>query len=129
MAQREFQGPAQVFFGSRPLAECDSARVRIQGNNRKVYTMRGGRPGLRGRSRGPVESEISLTNAIPKEGFEADFPQACIVNADVRIVVVSGKQRFQFDGWIEDVDLNHSTEQSASISFTVTAGPPTILPG
>ncbi len=127
MALREFEGPAQVFFGSRALAEAGSVSVSIQGNNRKVYTMRGGRAALRGRSRGPVESELKIESAIPKAGYEADFIRACVVNADVRVVVVSGGQRHQFEGWIEDVSENHSTEQSASISFTVVAGPPTSL--
>ena len=121
MPMQEYEGPAQVQMNGRTLAEATTARARVSGNNRPVVTMK---KALAGRSRGPVQSEVSVDNAIPKSGFEADFIDKVVKNADVRITILVGKKRLQFDGWIDDVEVSQSAADTASISFTVIAGPP-----
>ena len=96
-------------------------RYRISGNNRPVVTMK---KALAGRSKGPVQSELTVENAVPKAGFEADFTDKVVKNADVRVTVLVAGKRLQFDGWIEDVEGEQSVDGPAGVTFTVTAGPP-----
>ena len=124
MTQGKYEGPGKVFFGANLLAESSRVRVSINGNNRRVYTMK---RGLAGRSRGPVESELTVDNAVPLAGLEEDYFEKCIANADVRIVVDQAGKRLQFDGWIDSVESEQSNDAAASLTFTVVAGPPRIL--
>lgn len=113
-----------MWLGSLLLAEASRVRMSIAGNNRRVVTMR---RGLAGRSRGPVESEISIDSAVPVEGLEDTFVEKIIDNADVRVTIDLAGKRYGFDGWVEDGDAEQSTDGSASFSFRVVAGPPRIL--
>lgn len=124
MALRRYQGPTQVFFGSTMMAQAKSLSVSVKGNNQKVFTMGAGKPALSGRSRGAVECELKIENAIPVVGYEVDAIEHCIRNSDVRIVVVSGGRRRTYEGWIDDVDDASATDKDATLSFTVIAGPP-----
>lgn len=123
MARDIYEGPAELYFNNSLLAEARSIRVAITGNNRKVYTMK---KGLAGRSRGPVEVEVTVENAVPKGGLEADFNQLCVDNEDVDIVYVQAGKRITIEGWIESVDNNQGTDDAAAVSFTAMAGKPRI---
>lgn len=124
MALNRYEGPGKVFVGANLLAESTRVRVSINGNNRRVFTMK---RGLAGRSRGPVESELTVDNAIPLGGLEQDFYEKCVENEDIRIVVNQAGKRLQFDGWIDNVESEQTTDAAASLTFTVVAGPPRIL--
>ena len=120
----QYEGPGKVFFDSNLLAEATRVRYSINGNNRKQFTMK---RGLAGRSRGPVESELTVDNAIPIAGLEADFIEKCIENADVVIIVDVAGKRLQFDGWIDTVEGEQTTDGAASLTFTAAAAKPRIL--
>jgi len=124
MALRRYEGPAQIFFGSTMMAEAKSVSVSIRGNNQKVFTMRGGRSALSGRSRGAAECELKVENAVPVAGYEVDAHDHCLRNSDVRIVIVGGGKRRTYEGWIEDTDEGRGTDKDATISFTMVSGPP-----
>ena len=85
MALGHYEGPGEVYFNGRLLAEAESVRFRIMGNKRKVFTMI---KGLAGRSKGPVEAEIQVTNAMPIAGEEAEFERILIEDGDIRLVVL-----------------------------------------
>lgn len=124
MALGNYEGPGKVFFGANLLAEANRVRVSVNANNRRVYTMK---RGLAGRSRGATESEITVDNAIPIAGLEEEFYEKCIDNEDVRVVIDQAGKRLQFDGWIDSVESEQTTDAAASLTFSVVAGPPRIL--
>ena len=124
MPLRSYEGPGQLQIDGQTIAEAETVRVNIRSNNNRVYTM------LRqfaGRSKGPTETEISIDNAIPRAGFEIDFTRRIVADADVRVTVLVGGQRLQFDGYIDDVALSQGVQEMARASITIAAGPPTIL--
>lgn len=124
MALTTYEGPGSVYFGASLLAESSRVRARVSGNNRRVYTMR---KGLGGRSRGPVESEITVDNAIPLGGLEHEYVELCINGADVRLVQDVAGKRYQYEGWIDDTEIEQSQDNAAGLTFTVIAGAPIIL--
>lgn len=123
MAMDKYQGAGSVLFDRDLLAEAQSVRVGVKSNSNAVRTMR---KGLAGRSRGPVTTEISIENAVPRAGLEKTFVEKCVQDADVSIVVYFGNKRYQWDGWIDSVDASMATDSAAQLSFSVMAGPPTI---
>jgi hypothetical protein len=120
----DYEGPGKVFFGANALAQAKSVRFNINGNNRRVYTMK---KGLAGRSRGPVETEITVDNAVPIAGLEQEYIERCVDNANVRIEIELAGKRYSWDGWIDTVEGSQSTDADAGLSYTVVAGPPQIL--
>lgn len=123
-APREYEGPGKVYFGANALAESKRCRFRIMGNNRKVFTMK---RGLAGRSRGPVEAEVTVENAVPLAGLEEEYIAKCIENENVRLVIDFAGLQIEFNGWIDSVDGDMSTDADAGLSFTVPALKPTLL--
>jgi hypothetical protein len=119
----QYEGPAEVQFDQSTLAEAVSISVTHSGNNNPVVTMK---RGLAGRSKGAFQSEIQVENAAPKGGLEAEFVEKCIENADVSIVHVFAGKTYTYDGWIDTDSIQQGTDQPASLSFTVIAGPPII---
>lgn len=113
-----------MFIGANLLAEATRVRISINGNNRRVFTMR---RGLAGRSRGPLESEIQVDNAVPIDGLEEEFYEKVVDNEDVRIVVDQAGKRLQFDCWIDSIESEQTTDGAASVNFTAVAAAPRIL--
>lgn len=124
MALDQYEGPGEVQFNQSTLAEAQSISVTVNGNNNPVVTMK---KGLAGRSRGAVTVDIQVENAVPKGGMEAEFIEQCVENADVTISHVWAGRTYQYDGYIDSVDTQQGTDSPASVSFTVVAGPPTIV--
>jgi len=124
MAMENYEGPGTVILDGSLLAEAQSVRVSVMSNARPVVTMR---KGLAGRSRGPVETSIDVSEAVPRAGTEQDFIGKCVADATVRIVAVFAGKRYQWEGWIDQVGTEQSAEASASLSFTVKCGPPVTL--
>lgn len=117
----KYEGPGEVLFNSRTLAEATSVSVSIAPNSTPVNTMK---KGLAGRSRGPAASTIRVASAIPKAGLEAEFIDKCIDDEDVTIVIIIGGKRRAFDGWITSVDVEYATGSAAGATFNVMAGKP-----
>ncbi len=124
MALEKYEGPGEVQFDHRTMAEAVSISVTNNGNNNPVTTMK---KGLAGRSRGAATANIQVESAVPKGGLEAEFVEKCIVNADVTITHLMAGRMYVYEGWIDDVETTQSTDAPASISFTVMARPPTII--
>lgn len=120
----EYEGVGQIQFDGRTLAEADNVSVRHAPNNNRVYTMR---KGLAGFSKGAFETEISVTNAVPKGGLEADFIEKAVAGSFVRITVLFAGKRYQYNGWIDSDEHSNGSQESATFSFTVVAGKPTIV--
>lgn len=117
----KYAGVGEVQLDGLTLAEATSVNVSIAPNSTPVRTMK---KGLAGRSRGPVESTIRVSSAIPKAGFEGAFLEKCIDDADVTIIVILANKRYAFDGWINATDFEFNTNASAGANFTVMAGKP-----
>ena len=120
----DYEGPGKFYLNNNLLAEAMSVRVALSGNNNKVFTMR---KGLAGRSRGAIESELTVENAVPLAGLEGEFMELCISNSNVTAVIDFAGKRYSYDGWIEGVELGQSTDGAATCSFTIPAGKPRIL--
>lgn len=120
----QYEGPGEIQLDNRTLAESTSISVSGTGNNNPVRTMK---KGLAGRSRGPVEFNITIENAIPKAGLEQEFIRKVVENADVVISHIVADKTYLYDGWVDTVDVSQSTDSPATISFTVMAGPPRII--
>lgn len=124
MALDQYEGPAEVQFDNSTLAEATSVSIQVNGNNNPVTTMK---KGLAGRSRGAVTADIQVENAVPKGGLEQEFIEKCVDNADVVITHLYAGRQYIYEGYIDSVDASQGTDAPASISFTVVAGPPTIV--
>lgn len=120
-ALTKYEGPCEVSFDSRALAEATSCSVSIAPNSTPVNTMK---KGMAGRSRGPAASTIRIANAVPKAGLEVDFIDKCVEDADVTITIIAGGKRRSFDGYISSVEIEFSTGAAAGATFTVMAGKP-----
>lgn len=120
----KYEGPAEIQFDGRTLAEASTVRASVASNSNQVTTMK---KGLAGRSKGAVVSNITVENAVPKGGLEAEYVSKCVEDADVRITILMAGRRYQFEGWIDNVDMNNGTNEAAGVSFTVIAGPPIVL--
>ncbi len=118
-----FEGPAEVQFRGRTLANATSATLEVASGAAPVRTMKGG---LVGRARGAPESSVRVSNAIPKAGLEADFIAACVEDEDVRITILVGGKRVQVDGWIDRVTAEFATGSAAGASFVVLGGQPSV---
>ena len=123
MAQLDnYEGPAKLQLDGRTLAEITTARVRVNGNNRRVFTMR---KGLAGRSRGPRETEISLEGAIPRAGYEKDFLAALLDDDNLRLVYSTGGKRITVNFWIDDWEQSANTDGPATFSVSGAGPAPT----
>lgn len=117
----QYNGPCELQFDGRTLAEATTCRISVTPNTTPVRTMK---KGLGGRSRGPVECTIDVESAIPKAGFEVDFMQKCIDDADVTIVIVRAGKRVAFDSFITNVAESYGVQAAASSSFSAMSGRP-----
>lgn len=124
MSLGKYEGPGEIQYNNRTLAEAMSVSITHNPNNNRVYTMK---KGLAGRSRGAYEAEISVENAVPKAGLEQDFIAHCIEDADVTISVLYAGKTYIYEGFIDSVDQSQATDAAATLSFTVVAGKPRIL--
>lgn len=120
-ALTKYEGPCEVQFNTRTLAEATSCSISIAPNSNPVNTMK---KGMAGRSKGPVACTIRIANAIPKAGLEVDFIDKCVDDEDVTIVVIIGGKRRAFDGYIGSTDVEFATGSAAGATFTVMSGKP-----
>jgi hypothetical protein len=124
MALDRYEGPAEVQFNQSTLAQATSIQKEIQGNNNPVVTMR---LGLAGRSFGAKVTNITVENAIPKGGLEAEFIEQCIEDADVTIAHEFAGKQYAYDGYIDSVSVSQSVDSPASLTFSCVCRPPRIL--
>lgn len=124
MPNTVYEGPGKIYFGAQLLAEATRVRFSVSGNNRRVRTMQ---KAAAGRSRGAVESEVSIDSAVPLAGMEVEFIEICINNENVRVVVDVAGQQFQIDGWVEDSEVTQGVDDTAGVSATVFGGKPLVL--
>jgi hypothetical protein len=120
----KYEGPGEIQMNSRTLAEAVSVSVQTRSNSSPVRTMK---KGLNGRSRGPIETQIQVSSAVPKSGLEQEYVEKCIDDADVTISVKFGGRTYLYDGWIDETNGQNSVDSPADLSFTVMAGKPRIV--
>lgn len=119
----KYVGAASILVKGSLLAEAQRVRVSIRSNANPVRTMK---KGLAGRSRGPVTSEITVENAVPRAGMEQDFVTMLLVDQDVDLQFVFDGRTYTYEGWIDSVDKESAVDAAAGVNFTVMAGPPVI---
>lgn len=120
-ALTQYQGPGEIQFNGKTLAEATSVSVSIAPNSTPVNTMK---KGMAGRSRGPATSTIRVGNAVPVAGLEVDFIDKCIEDEDITVTIIIGSKRRSFDGYITTVDVEYSVGSAAGATFNVMAGKP-----
>lgn len=119
-----YEGPGTIIFQNSLLVEAMNLRVQLASNNNRVRTMR---KGFSGRSKGPREAEISVSNAVPQAGLEHEYLQLVVEDADVQVVIVFGGKRYQYDGYIDTVNTSQDTESPATVEYTIAAAAPKII--
>lgn len=124
MALDKYEGVGELQVNNKTLAEASSVSISGASNSTPVTTMR---KGLAGRSRGAVQFEISVSNAVPKAGLEDEWIQYMVEDQDMSVSVIFGGRIYVFDGWIDNVDTSQSTDSAAEINFTIIAGKPRIF--
>lgn len=118
-----YEGRGQIFCNGRLLAEATKASFSVKSNDNDVMTMGKGWAGM---SDGPTTSEATITSAIPRKGFEKDFVTAVVKKETVKIVVIVGLKRIQFEGRFTNADWDTAVDSSTLISAGFKAGEPTI---
>lgn len=118
-----YEGPGEVQLDNSTLAEATSLSVSNNSGNTDVVTMK---KGLAGFSKGAPGAEIQVSNAVPKAGMEADFVEKCVAGTFVKVTHLLAGKRYTYSGWIQDTSSEQGVDSTASMSFTVRAGPPVI---
>lgn len=117
----QYEGPGELYFNGRLLAEASKCEATVKGNNNKVFTMK---RGLAGKSDGARESEGTIECAIPRKGYEVDFMTKCVKGTTGELVLKSGGKRHKFAIWIEEVRTANSVDSPAALTVNWTGGPP-----
>lgn len=120
----KYEGPAQIFVGTKLLANATSCRFTVTANDSPVRTMNGGRAALAGFSGGAVTTEVQISSAIPVAGYEYDAYAALQARKTVRIVLKEAGKRRQVDARIQTVSSERSVDGPASVDFTAMGGEP-----
>lgn len=94
----DYAGPATVTKNGRPLAEVESVRIQRAGNHRAVKTLA---KGLAGRTKGAPEVNITLRNAVPATGFEAEFNDLVFNGNLTQIGVRRAGLEEVYEVWVE----------------------------
>jgi hypothetical protein len=124
MSTRDYAGPGVIYYNGSVLAEAQSIRVRFISNNNRVRTMK---RGLAGRSRGPRETEVSVSNAVPQEGIERDYINDLLADRSVRLGFKVANRTVQSDGWTDGADWEAGTDTPQSFSFDFVGGPAQVI--
>lgn len=120
----DYEGPCQVFYQSKLLADATNCRIVHSGNGSDVNTMHSGYAGL---AKGAFKSEITVENAVAVGGLEAEFDEHVIEQSTIRIVIVRGGKRLGYKAKIDRTESDNSIESAASFSWTALAGKPKII--
>lgn len=112
----ELSKPGYIVFQGRPLTQVSKVDVSYASNDMAVETIL---LGLEGFSDGPSEVNISIDNAIPANGRETDFVQACISHQTVDIIFKLAGVSMQARGRIMSVDESSATKTPNAMSVKI----------
>jgi hypothetical protein len=111
---------AEVYLNSLKLSQMSNVQVQRNTNNQKVYTHDLGAAGV---TVGAAETNITVTNMVPSEDFEAD-PEAfgMLRGKRVTLTIVAAGRSGTCEGWFENDTFDSAVNANASHSFTFWGG-------
>jgi hypothetical protein len=104
-----------VYIGGQLLAEEASVTMKFNSGLNKVQTVVKGFAGV---SKGSEEVDISISSAIPTDGFEflpAALPQGTVIN----VAAYTGSKTYSADAIVMSYDVSHSVNDHAKISLEI----------
>lgn len=124
MALQDYEGSIAVLYNGSTLAEAKSWSADHTANLREVLTMK---KDLAGWARGVKKTEITIDEATPVAGLEADFFAHFIAGAVVTVEALIAGKTFRYDGKIESIGANASAEGDDLVHrISIKAGAPQI---
>jgi hypothetical protein len=124
MALQNYEGSITVLYNGSALAEATSWKADHGANLREVLTMR---KDLAGWAKGVKRTEITIEEATPIAGLEAEFFAHFLAGTVVSLEALIGGKTFRYDGKIESINASASAEGDAMMhSLSIKAGAPQI---
>lgn len=121
---QDYESGGEIQFNNSTLAEATSVQVETSSNKKPVTTIK---KGFAGGAAGAAMTRITVENAVPKAGLEAEFIALCQAGTECTVLRYLAGQRYSYNGYIESVSEQGNVDNAASLSFTMMAGPAKIL--
>jgi hypothetical protein len=97
------------------LNESGSIRYREMSNDKPVKTLT---KGLSGFSNGAEECSVDFENAIPREGFEAEFTSITRKHQTVRVGFRIANKQYECEGRFMDSEISTSVDNPNGVNMT-----------
>ena len=109
-----------VFADGQLLVECQTITVNLDPKLNPINTMQKGFAGV---SPGSEESNIDISEAIPRAGFDFAAISKMRGVEIVELVIFAGAKKLKFKGFITKVSLNFGADRASENSFSLLAAP------
>ena len=119
MANQQLYTTAAVYLNDNLLSEAMNVSIKMNGAQQDIKTMAKGFAGV---SKGAVMTEISVSNAIPQDGFEADVIPYIINVQDVKLTIVLGSSVMSIKGYIGSTDIEAGIDAASKQGFSFKGG-------
>lgn len=120
MANNQLYTTAAVYLNDNLLSEAMSVSVKLNGALIPVKTLA---KGFGGMAKGAAMIDITVTSAVPIDGFEAEV-NPYIINAEkVQLTVYMASSILAVKGFIVSSDIDRAVDSEAKQGFVFNAGP------
>lgn len=109
-----------VFFANQLLVECVSFTVKADPKLNPISTMQKGFAGV---SPGAEMTEVEVTEALPRAGFDYDALRAIQGVEVVDFVCFLGAKKLASKGFISGLDLTSGVDKGAEVKFNFMGSP------
>lgn len=110
---------AAVYLEDGLLSEAASVSIKVNGNHQIVKTLAKGVSGI---SKGAVQVDISVSCAIPADGFEFDVTPYINATQEVKLTVFMASSTMTLKGFIMSSSVDKSVDGEAKLSFEFVGG-------
>lgn len=118
-----YQGPGEIQWNGSTLAEAKNVKFSIMSGGQDVATMA---KGWAGSAPSFVKTTLTIEEAVPLAGLEADFVEALVKGSFIDVTVAYAGKRYSWTAKIESVDGEMSIENPSNVSLSLTSGAPRI---
>jgi hypothetical protein len=119
MANNQLYTTAAVYLNDNLLSEAMSVSIKINGNHQIAKSLAKGFSGV---SKGAVMTEISVSNNIPQDGFEADVVPHINNVEEVQLTIFLASSTLTVKGFILSTDVDKGVDSEAKQGFTFQGG-------
>jgi len=120
MASLQIYDRGAVFFDGKLLVECVSFTVKSDPKLNPINTMQKGFAGV---SPGAEQTDIEVTEALPRAGFDYDALAALQGNDVVEFVCYLGSKKLKCKGFISGLDMATGVDKGAEVKFNFMGSP------